>query len=586
MKDGTSASSIELPAAAAAAADAAAAAENLPIGENVTITDGNAKYSTTSTIAAGATTTPVTRAIAANEKTLLLQSLGRNARERLQKVRSKRRVIQRIGVDDHTDPQSSGGNKSTATPAPTTTTTKVRRPMTRQQQKSNNNQGDDNENSTLIESDVNVQKRTVAISTRRKSATIHVHQRRQKRRSNHPNDTYEDDSGIWIDRWVPDTSHIHNHTDQKAIRVEDSAMSSVPSNTVQLHGLPIHTTMQQIRSFFTGLHIQRIVMLLPYPTNIVNGETFRLIDFDATYVDRTTTRSRNSNNNNNFLMERYDSNMVRLFVQFPTDAIATLAEQRSGEVIYTMQQRTQNRSRQPQDDEEEQEKEEPVQCGAAIAVTIVPHAMALLMTKLLGIDMTEHYHHNSTTIEEIIEPIVQNIDPQISMTLWETVMDELSLHVNLPLLTRTTKQSYRSCLRVATSDQEMQELQHEQLQLQQEIDRIIHVSSSSVKRCISSSSSSGGSNSDVGECNDHWSRILLFLMSTNTKAATNRADHDPNQLFACLFDTVLQHGSSHHHPIISLTREYIQQLQSYIQRIDTIRTITHRKAILFGTNVT
>ena len=546
-----------------AANEARSKCHNTAIEKNIDI----AKSTTTATTVPPVTTNEITTA---TKNELLLKNLGRNARERLQKERSKRRFIQRISIDDNIEPpqmNDCGINNMVQT-----------KPTRTRQHPSKTSSGP-NENSALVEAVVVERKRKLTTKKAPVAAT------RTKQRRN-VNGNRHSDSGILIDRWVPDVSHICHNTNQNSNENIEEPMegtsSVIPaqcSDTVQLHGLPINTTVQQIRTFFTGLPIQRMLLLLPYPTTLDHGTEktlkFHVTDFDAKFDDRdildrghnstNVRRSNSDNHHHKFRMERYDSNMVRLFVQFPSFSIATLAQQRSGEVIYGRLQPPGNKRKQSPTDVDDDDDEDKV--GAAIAITIVPQRVAVFMTKLLAIDiLLDNPTRNSTTsstLEQILEPLIQRIDPQISMTLWEAVIDELSLKAEVP---RTKRKRPASCLRMSISNVEWSELQNEKLQLQQEIDRIIHVSSSSD--------------------DNHWNKVLLFLLSTsgtNNNNISNNHHHQPDTTkFVCMLNDRWQHPPNNDPIIIHWTREYIQLLQLYQHRIETMMTIHHRQKILLG----
>ncbi len=531
---------------------------NQPKGHNATIDENFAKGTTASTTM----TTPANTTTAATTKELRLENLGRKARERLQNERSKRRVIQRIGFDDTTE--ATDGDESMAI-AP--------RKSTRNPQKSVERQGgSSNENSLLVEAAVLARKRkATAVKARAtKTASGIINQRPKRQLRNRPDDDAH--AGVMIDPWIPDTSHIHTAGETIGVPIQHDTgcvESSTSSNTVQLHGLPINTTIPQIRSFFTGLQIQRILLLLPYPTEIQKTkETLRLIDFDAKCEDRPTVPKDHPR------MDRYDANLVRLWVQFPSDAIATYAHLRSGEAIFSS-------TKSPIDDDDDNhhlqpEKGETKQIGATIAITIIPQAMANRMTKLLGIDVMDcsAMNTNSATLEQILEPIIQRIDPQIAMSLWEAVVDEFSFHVNGSIPSPKKTNAHRSCLRIAASDAELQELQNERLKWQQEIDRIIQVSSSSVMM-----------RPDNVDPSNNWNRVLLFLLSTDTTTTTTTRSHHPHHGCCCHTKlTGLLHTAVMHHddPIIPLTKEYLELIQLYIRRIDTTMALTQRQRLLRG----
>ena len=508
--------------------------------------------------ASTAMTAPASITTAATTKELRLENLGRKARERLQNERSKRRVIQRIGFDNDTT-EATDGDESVAI-AP--------RQSTRNPQKSVERQDSNcNENSLLVEAAVLARKRKATTVKARATKTTSgiINQRPKRQLRNRPEDD-DHHARVMIDPWIPDISHIHATSETAT----GCVVSSSSSNTVQLHGLPIHTTVPQIRSFFTGLQIQRILLLLPYPTEKLNmKETFRILDLDAQNDDRPMDHPRR--------MERYDANRVRLWVQFPSDTIATCAHLRSGEAIFST-------TKSPTGDDDHQplqpEKGESQQIGATVAITIVPQAMANRMTKLLGIDLMDNStrNTNSTTLEQIIAPIIERIDPQIAMTLWAAAIDEFSFRVHglISSPPNNNNQTHRFCLlRIAATDAELQELQNQRLSWQQEIDRIVQVSSSS------SSSLSMKRPENAHANTNHWHRVLLFLLSTTDSTTTiNHYSHHgrggPTKLTGLLQTAVMPQDD----PILPLTKEYLELLQLYIRRIETTITMTQRQRLL------
>ena len=185
---------------------------------------------TTATTVPPVTTNEIT---AATKNELLLKNLGRNARERLQKERSKRRFIQRISIDDNIEPphmNDCGINNM------------VQTKPTRTRQHPSKTFSGPNENSALVEAVVVERKRKL---TTKKAPVVAT---RTKQRRN-VNGNRHSDSGILIDRWVPDVSHICHNTNQNSNENIEEPMegtsSVIPaqcSDTVQLHGLPINTT--------------------------------------------------------------------------------------------------------------------------------------------------------------------------------------------------------------------------------------------------------------------------------------------------------------------------------------------------------
>lgn len=105
--------------------------------------------------------------------------------------------------------------------------------------------------------------------------------------------------------WTPDISQI------------PITSKSIQSTYVQLHGLPIGSTFETIRKFFTGLIPERILLLL-------NNRTY-ITDLDSSSYDDLSLY-----NLQNFV---YTNKDVRVLVKFESVSAAGLAADRSGETI-------------------------------------------------------------------------------------------------------------------------------------------------------------------------------------------------------------------------------------------------------------
>jgi hypothetical protein len=103
-----------------------------------------------------------------------------------------------------------------------------------------------------------------------------------------------------IDDWMPDVSRIPTYA--KEIR----------STMVQLHGVPLGCTVEQIKRFFKGLEPERVFVLLRNQAHIPM--------FDATTDYSYSTLERCEND-------------IRVFVKFAASPTAALATERSGEAI-------------------------------------------------------------------------------------------------------------------------------------------------------------------------------------------------------------------------------------------------------------
>jgi hypothetical protein len=387
----------------------------------------------------------------------LIQDLGRKARERLQNERRKRREIRRMPEDD----------TSAAAAAAAVAVAKLPSAATNPESKPNDIivatdlSSIKGRNSALIDA-VNVE------AAAKKLLTKSIAKKRPRPSTNTGGKGNNDDTTTkeksTIDRWIPDISHIQ----QPLSRDEKS-------NMVQLHGTPIGTTTQQIRKLFSGLDITRMMVLLPTPVHIL---TTRFMELDADY----DTPARKCG----LLVERYahPQHCIRIFVQFPSISIATLAVQRSGEVLYLQQQptiTTDADGNNERDDDGSSNSTMPSRCitvGAAIAITHVTKRMATSMVRRLGIDIEPE-----NTMEQTLATIQTSLDPVVSTIVWQDVMDDIhfrhdidsgrtdhcDVHQHRPRCPSTLL-----CIRKQKSVSELQELRQRKKLLEDEMDRILN----------------------------------------------------------------------------------------------------------------
>ena len=184
-----------------------------------------------------------------------------------------------------------------------------------------------------------------------------------------------------VDRWMPGINQLPKCI-SKANR----------SRLVQLHGLPYGATSTDIRRFFTGLSPQRILVIPSYHHGTVT-------ELDA---DHNVPRKNGG-------LKRYPSSL-RVFVQFESGPAATLAADRSGEVMPFRQDVD---VRPPLD--QLNSTDEPSLSGCALAVTQVLKPIASYLLKHMVIDVTPQLplHNSLGWLEE-------KLDPKINDILWES----------------------------------------------------------------------------------------------------------------------------------------------------------------------
>jgi hypothetical protein len=207
----------------------------------------------------------------------------------------------------------------------------------------------------------------VHLETSKKAAARAIPKKRKRVVHKKPNADVAADARI-VDRWIPDVSSIAVPTTKKI------------SNIVQLHGLPVETTTSHIQRFFSGLDPQRILYIPATPLGA------HILELDAKSVGPPTS------------VQRLDAR-TRVFVKFQSAPTATLAVQRSGEILSATETK-----------------------GAAIAVTSMPKNVATYLLKTLAVDYGRH-----DTIQSFGRHMELVLDPAIPAVLWEAAINDLGL---------------------------------------------------------------------------------------------------------------------------------------------------------------
>ena len=108
-----------------------------------------------------------------------------------------------------------------------------------------------------------------------------------------------------VDTWTPDVTHVSLCSDAER------------SSVVRLHGLPKSVKPESIRSFFSGLDVERIFVLLSNETCIPEWD-------EREHYDE-------------MLVTRYESSF-RVYVKFVSSPVADMARARSQEFLYVDQE--------------------------------------------------------------------------------------------------------------------------------------------------------------------------------------------------------------------------------------------------------
>lgn len=315
----------------------------------------------------------VAEATTAIQKEELVKTLGRHARQRLDEERGKRREIQRLPEDD------AAGAVAAAKANARGRGTLVVEPL---------------------------------LKKKKKKPTA---PRKRKGRFDHFDKNTEDVENLGqeeetrVDRWMPDVSHLNCNTLQEL----NTTTTYITSTVVQLHGLPVGTTSALIRRFFSGLDLRRILLLLPNTTKGMSEST-SIPELDACY-DKPPRKG-------GLRVDRCDLRVLVVFESAPT---ASLAVQRSGEVIQVLNS---------YDTRQQDEKEK----GACVAVTPLNKAVANYLVKYLAVDAVP-----GVPLEQTVQEIHTKLDAMVSTILWDAAIHEL--HWNASALSQSQSHSSTGC---------------------------------------------------------------------------------------------------------------------------------------------
>jgi hypothetical protein len=206
-----------------------------------------------------------------------------------------------------------------------------------------------------------------------------------------------------VDRWMPSTDHLLGMVPDSPTTTTTTTAhaSSSPSRSsvVQLHGLPKGVTAGQIRKFFSGLRIQRLIILPRY--------NFSIRELDAHESTAPAMRKPGLH------IERYAASALRLLLKFESAPAAAMAVQRSGEVMPCT-------------------TDDPVVVlGAAVRVTMVPKHYATTLVQTLAIDCPMNF---VPPIEHFLQTLDHDLDATVPAILWTEAIQRLNLTTTQPAL--------------------------------------------------------------------------------------------------------------------------------------------------------
>jgi hypothetical protein len=198
-----------------------------------------------------------------------------------------------------------------------------------------------------------------------------------------------------VDHWMPEISHL------PAISRDNSVSTSqdLRSNVVQLHGLPLQTTPNQIRRFFSGLKPQRIVVLPSNPVTIPAWDSIHSMQPNSRVVGHK-----------NKTVGRYNPHF-RVLVKFHSAPTAELGVQRSGEIM-TVGTASKNNDQ--------------VEANQSVTIAVVPiiKKAATCLMKKLAIE-----GDSGVPLEDTLQNTEKQLDPAIAKILWTQVITDLNLKV-------------------------------------------------------------------------------------------------------------------------------------------------------------
>lgn len=184
-----------------------------------------------------------------------------------------------------------------------------------------------------------------------------------RKRKLKPQQELGDDTNI--DRWMPIIDHLPELNEGR-------------SSLVQLHGLPVGVTAAQVRRFFSGLRIQRLVVFPRFDSTIQ--------ELDAVPAPGKKPA-----------VARYGASMLRSFVKFESAPTAASAVQRSGEILKL-------------DDA----------IGVAVRLSGISKSHANVLLNTLAMDCSLQ---NTQPIYEVVEHV--KVGATVSRILWTEVIHTL-----------------------------------------------------------------------------------------------------------------------------------------------------------------
>ena len=225
---------------------------------------------------------------------------------------------------------------------------------------------------------------------RRRPSGKTVSQKRKRRRSSTTSTNAPPVHDKDVDRWMPTIAHLPGPTKENRSRL------------VQLHGLPCGATSTDIRRFFTGLSPQRVLLLPSYRHGFFPS------------LDASESQPRKKGGPR---VKRYAPDL-RILVQFESAPTASLATDRSGEVMPLASDRNGATTSTAQQDMDETSHA----TGAAVAVSQLLKPVSRHLLKHMVIDVKPSF-----PIHQTLEEIEARLDPAINDILWESAKHMLQM---------------------------------------------------------------------------------------------------------------------------------------------------------------
>ncbi len=202
------------------------------------------------------------------------------------------------------------------------------------------------------------------------------------------------------------TAQIRKSPDLSQISTKISTDSQ--SKYVQLHELPVGTSYETLKFFFTGLSFRRVLLLLSNRTEIP------ALDPSSSFHQKSQSNLRE------FV---YTNRDLRVLVEFDSISEALLARDRSKEIIFTKHLDLEQYSERNEQDNEDNRVDPPD--GFSIGVSIVPRHLALLLSNYVSFEAIP-----GVTLHSYLSKTESNMKPLVRAILWTKIQQECNVAVD------------------------------------------------------------------------------------------------------------------------------------------------------------